>query len=86
MAAGSLSLSDLVVFLLYVSYFTQPIQSLVNTSQLSCGAAPLCRRYEEILETRPEAPQARKLSGIPGERFGFPMWIFGTGKEMLCSG
>lgn len=87
MAAGSLSLSDLVVFLLYVSYFTQPIQSLVNTSRLIQEGRTAFRRYEEILETRPEiteAPQARKLSRIRGEiRFSHVDFRYGEGDAVF---
>ena len=46
---GSLALSELVVFLLYVGYFTQPIQSLVNTSRLIQEGRTGFRRYVELL-------------------------------------
>ena len=55
---GSLALSDLVVFLLYVSYFTQPIQSLVNTSRLIQEGRTGFRRFLEILDTQPEIQDA----------------------------
>lgn len=54
------------MFLLYVGYFTQPIQSLVNTSRLIQEGRTGFRRYVELLETVPEiqdAPGARDLPG-----------------------
>lgn len=67
---GSLALSELVVFLLYVSYFTQPIQSLVNTSRLIQEGRTGFARYMEILETQPEVadlPGAQDLPPVKGD-------------------
>lgn len=67
---GSLQLSQLVVFLLYISYFTQPIQSLVNTSRLIQEGRTGFRRFLEILETKPEiqdSPHAVDLPRVRGE-------------------
>ena len=83
MVNGGFSLSNLVVFLLYVSYFTQPIQSLVNTSRLIQEGRTGFRRFMEILETKPEitdAPGARELPRVKGEI------RFSTGKGTTCSG
>ena len=67
---GSLALSELVVFLLYVSYFTQPIQSLVNTSRLIQEGRTGFARTMEILETQPEVadlPGAQDLPPVKGD-------------------
>lgn len=65
---GSLALSDLVVFLLYVSYFTQPIQSLVNTSRLIQEGRTGFRRFLEILDTQPEIPDVPGAVELPRVR------------------
>lgn len=59
---GSMALPDLLVFLLYISYLTGPVQSLVNTSRLLQEGRTSFRRYKELLETEPEiqdSPAAR---------------------------
>lgn len=73
---GSMAISDLLLFLLYISYFTGPVQSLVNTSRLIQEGRTSFRRYRELMETQPEiadaagaeAPEAIKgdleLSGV----------------------
>ena len=66
---GTMALADLVVFLMYVSYFTSPIQSLVNTSRLLQEGRTSFRRYWELMETEPgvqDAPGARDLPRIQG--------------------
>lgn len=50
---GALSLTDLLAFLLYISYFTGPVQSLVNTSRLIQEGQTSFRRYLELMETKP---------------------------------
>ena len=78
---GSLALSELVVFLLYVSYFTQPIQSLVNTSRLIQEGRTGFARYMEILETQPEVadlPGAQDLPPVKGDiRFSHVTFRYG---------
>ena len=87
MVNGGFSLSNLVVFLLYVSYFTQPIQSLVNTSRLIQEGRTGFRRFMEILETKPEitdAPGARELSRVKGEiRFSHVGFRYGEGDAVF---
>ncbi len=51
---GSMTLPDLLVFLLYISYLTGPVQSLVNTSRLLQEGRTSFRRYKELLDTEPE--------------------------------
>lgn len=87
MVNGGFSLSSLVVFLLYVSYFTQPIQSLVNTSRLIQEGRTGFRRFMEILETKPEitdAPGARELPRVKGEiRFSHVGFRYGEGDAVF---
>lgn len=87
MVNGGFSLSNLVVFLLYVSYFTQPIQSLVNTSRLIQEGRTGFRRFMEILETKPEitdAPGARELPRVKGEiRFSHVGFRYGEGDALF---
>ena len=67
---GSMPLSELVVFLMYVSSFTGPIQSLVNTSRLIQEGRTAFARYTELMETRPEiadAPGAPELPRAEGK-------------------
>ena len=84
---GSLALSELVVFLLYVSYFTQPIQSLVNTSRLIQEGRTGFARYMEILETQPEVadlPGAQDLPSVKGDiRFSHVTFRYGEGDAVF---
>ena len=84
---GSLALSELVVFLLYVSYFTQPIQSLVNTSRLIQEGRTGFARYMEILETQPEVadlPGAQDLPPVKGDiRFSHVTFRYGEGDAVF---
>lgn len=84
---GSLALSELVVFLLYVSYFTQPIQSLVNTSRLIQEGSTGFARYMEILETQPEVadlPGAQDLPPVKGDiRFSHVTFRYGEGDAVF---
>ena len=85
--SGSLELSELVVFLLYVGYFTQPIQSLVNTSRLIQEGRTGLRRYMEILETQPEitdAPGAGELPAVKGDiQFSHVDFRYGEGDQVF---
>ncbi len=51
---GSMALTDLLIFLLYIGYFTGPIQSLVNTTRLLQEGKTSFRRYQELMETEPD--------------------------------
>ena len=87
MVNGGFSLSNLVVFLLYVSYFTQPIQSLVNTSRLIQEGRTGFARYMEILETQPEVadlPGAQDLPPVKGDiRFSHVTFRYGEGDAVF---
>lgn len=67
---GSLTLAELIVFRLYASYFTSPIEKLIHmTNQLQEGRTGFSR-FMEIMETEPEiqdAPGAKSLNKAEGE-------------------
>lgn len=60
----AMSLSDLLAFLLYISYFTGPVQSLVNTSRLLQEGKSSFRRYIELMETEPAIQDGSQLVEI----------------------
>jgi len=84
---GSMGLGDLVVFLMYVSYFTEPVQSLVNTSRLLQEGRASFRRFLEIMETEPEIrdlPGARDLERVRGEiRFSHVGFRYESGEPVF---
>ncbi len=67
---GSMDISDLVVFLLYVNIILQPIQKLTNfTQQFEQGMSGF-RRFLEIMDTDVEIkdkPNATKLTNVKGD-------------------
>ncbi|AFV01750.1 ABC transporter, ATP-binding protein [Dehalobacter sp. UNSWDHB] len=69
-AGGSLTLTELVIYLLYINIFVQPLEVLVNfTEQFQKGFAGF-KRFEEIMETKPdiiEKPNALPLENVKGE-------------------
>lgn len=68
-SAGSMTLPDLLLFLLYLGYFTDPIRGLVNTLRLIQEGRTGFRRYRELMETEPaigdcDVPETpEKISG-----------------------
>ena len=69
-ANGSLSLSDLVLYVLYINIFMGPIETLINFTELfQKGYAGFCR-FMEVVDMEPEivdAPGAVPLSNVKGE-------------------
>ncbi|WP_368294501.1 ABC transporter ATP-binding protein [Dehalobacter sp. TBBPA1] len=69
-AGGSLTLTELVIYLLYINIFVQPLEVLINfTEQFQKGFAGF-KRFEEIMETKPdimEKPNALPLENVKGE-------------------
>jgi len=69
-AKGSLSISDLVTFLLYIGVFTEPIKTLVDfTEQFQNGYTGF-ERFQEIMNIEPDIqdkPGARELCNVRGE-------------------
>lgn len=84
---GRLGLADLVVFLLYVGYFTQPLKILVNSLRLIQEGRTGFRRIMEILNTQPgitDAPGARELPRVKGDiRFSGVTFRYGSGDEVF---
>ena len=84
---GRLGLADLVVFLLYVGYFTQPLKILVNSLRLIQEGRTGFRRIMEILNTQPEItdiPGARELPRVKGDiRFSGVTFRYGSGDEVF---
>lgn len=69
-AKGSLSLSDLAIYALYINIFINPIDVLVEfTEQFQKGYSGF-RRFLEVVETEPEikdSPHATDLENVRGE-------------------
>jgi len=69
-AGGSLTLTELIIYLLYINIFVQPLEVLINfTEQFQKGFAGF-KRFEEIMETKPdiiEKPNALPLENVKGE-------------------
>ncbi|MCM1567195.1 MAG: ABC transporter ATP-binding protein/permease [Dehalobacter sp.] len=69
-AGGSLTLTELVIYLLYINIFVQPLEVLINfTEQFQKGFAGF-KRFEEIMKTKPdiiEKPNALPLENVKGE-------------------
>jgi len=66
---GAMTLPDLLLFIMYVNYFSAPVQSLVNTSRLLQEGRTGFARYWELMETPPEiqdAPEAQDLPAVKG--------------------
>ncbi len=68
--SGSMNLSDLVLFLLYINIILQPVQRLTNfTQQFEQGMSGF-RRFAEIMDTEVEiqdSPNAIKLREVKGD-------------------
>ena len=53
-AQGSLALSDLAIFALYIGILATPIETLINFTEMFQKSAAGFRRFCEILDTRPD--------------------------------
>ncbi len=62
---GSLALPDLLVFLLYISYFTSPIQQLIHMTQQYQEGITGFARYLEIMQTLPEVADSSEAIEAP---------------------
>lgn len=69
-AQGTLEVTELAIFALYISIFLSPIETLINfTETLQKGFTGFIR-FCEILDTQPdvqEKPKARELENVRGE-------------------
>lgn len=84
---GNMKVSDLLLFLLYIGYFTGPIQGLVNTSRLIQEGRTGFRRYRELMETEPEIqdrPDAAGPEKVDGRiEFRQVDFRYGQGEEVF---
>lgn len=85
--AGSISLGDLLVILLYIGYFTEPVVSLINTSRLIQEGRTGLTRFLEIMETQPEIrdlPGAKDPENVRGEIvFSHVDFRYGQGEQVF---
>lgn len=69
-AQGSLKLTDLAIYILYINIFINPIEVLINfTEQFQKGYSGF-KRVVEVLDTQPEIvnrPGAKKLTHVRGD-------------------
>jgi ATP-binding cassette subfamily B protein len=86
-ADGSLTLTELVIYLLYINIFVQPLEVLINfTEQFQKGFAGF-KRFVEIMETKPdiiENPNALPLENVKGEiEFSNVSFRYNLGDDVL---
>lgn len=68
-AQGSLHPADLALYALYINIFINPIEVLIEFTELLQKGISGFRRFEEIMETKPEitdAPDAQTLGNVKG--------------------
>ena len=68
-AEGSLSAVDMATFALYISLFSTPIETLVNSTEMFQKAIAGFKRMDEVLQTMPDiedTPDARDLEVSAG--------------------
>lgn len=87
LARGALSLPDLLVFLLYISYFTSPIEQLVHMTQQYQEGVTGFSRYLEIMRETPQVsdlPGAREAGELRGDiQFCNVAFRYGQGPDIL---
>lgn len=64
MGNGTLTLSELFVFLLYVSYFTAPVQSLIHMTQQFQEGVTGFQRFLEIMEISPSVADKEEAQDL----------------------
>ena len=84
---GGMDVSDLLLFLLYIGYFTGPVKDLVNTSRLLQEGRTSFRRYRELMDTQPgvtEKPGAGAPESVRGDiEFRNVSFRYGEGDEVF---
>lgn len=84
---GELALPELLVFLLYVGYFTSPIEQLINMTQLYQEGGTGFRRYLELMRAQPEVrdcPGAEDAPPLTGNiQFENVSFSYATGPAVL---
>ena len=70
MAAGTLTVADLITFLLYINNFTEPVKKLINFTEMFQNGYSGFERFMEIIETAPDiedAEDAVSVSNLKGD-------------------
>ena len=86
-AFGRIQVSDLLVFLLYISNFTEPIKKLVSVTELFQTGFSGYNRFLEMTNVRPhieDAPDAQDISDVKGDiKFSHVSFSYETGDEVF---
>lgn len=83
-AAGSMTVTDLATYALYVSLFTTPLQTLIDFTEMFQKARAGFRRFDEVLATKPDiedAPHAKPLQVTDGHVRYRDVW-FSYGEDI----
>ena len=70
MAAGTLTVADLITFLLYINNFTEPVKKLINFTEMFQNGYSGFERFMEIIEISPDienAEDAVSVSDLKGD-------------------
>ena len=70
MAAGTLTVADLITFLLYINNFTEPVKKLINFTEMFQNGYSGFERFMEIMEIAPDiedAEDAVSVSNLKGD-------------------
>ena len=70
MAAGTLTVADLITFLLYINNFTEPVKKLINFTEMFQNGYSGFERFMEIIEIAPDiedAEDAVSVSNLKGD-------------------
>ena len=70
MAAGTLTVADLITFLLYINNFTEPVKKLINFTEMVQNGYSGFERFMEIMEIAPDIEDAKdavSVSNLKGD-------------------
>ncbi len=70
MAAGTLTVADLITFLLYINNFTEPVKKLINFTEMFQNGYSGFERFMEIMEIAPDIEDAKdavSVSNLKGD-------------------
>ena len=84
-AAGTLTVADLLAFLLYVNVLTEPVMQLIDFTEMFQNGLSGFKRFEEIMDTLPDIEDkegAKELKGVKGDvTFEHVSFKYGTFRE-----
>ncbi|MDO4265366.1 MAG: ABC transporter ATP-binding protein, partial [Eubacteriales bacterium] len=87
MAGGSLSVADLVAFILYINNFVEPVKKLVNFTEVFQSGWSGFKRFREVMDVMPDiedAPDAKPLSVCRGDvEFDHVSFHYADHKELV---